>query len=117
MIKEGRKFLDIGDHVGELLTNLSKAFNCIDYKLLIAKLHAYDFETDAVKSIYSYFKGRKQRTKINSSNSPFAEILFGKPQGSILEQLLFNAYICDLFYYIDDLDSASFVDGNTPFFF
>ena len=117
MIKKWRKFLDIADHVGELLTDLSKAFNCIDYKLLIAKLHAYGFNTDAVKLIYSYLKRRKQRTKINSSNSLFAEILFGKPQGSILEQLLFNAYICDLFYDIDDLDSASFADGNTPFFF
>ena len=59
MIKKWRKFLDIGDHVAEPLTDLSKAFNCIDYKLLIAKLHAYGFDTDAVKFIYSYLKRRK----------------------------------------------------------
>ena len=29
--------------------------------------------------------------------------------------LLFNACICDLFYDIDDLDFASFADGNTPY--
>ena len=29
--------------------------------------------------------------------------------------LLFNAYICDLFYNIDDLHSASFADDNTPY--
>ena len=30
-------------------------------------------------------------------------------------ELLFNAYICDLFYNIDDLDFASFADDNTPY--
>ena len=115
MIEKWRKFLDIGGHAGALLTDLSKAFDCIDHELLIAKLHAYGFDNDALKFIYSYLKGRKQRTKINSSYSSFAEILFGVPQGSILGPLLFNAYICDLFYDIDDLDFASFADDNTPY--
>ena len=115
MIEKWRKFLDIGGHAGALLTDLSKAFDCIDHELLIAKLHAYGFDNDALKFIYSYLKGRKQRTKINSSYSSFAEILFGVPQGSILGPLLFNAYICDLFYGIDDLDFASFANDNTPY--
>ena len=115
MIEKWCKFLDIGSHAGTLLTDLSKAFDCIDHELLIAKLHAYGFDNDALKFIYSYLKGRKQRTKINSSYSSFAEILFGVPQGSILGPLLFNAYICDLFYDIDDLDFASFADDNTPY--
>ena len=115
MIEKWRKFLDIGGHAGTLLTDLSKAFDCIDHELLIAKLHAYGFDNDALKFIYSYLNGRKQRTKINSSYSSFAEIFFGVPQGSILGPLLFNAYICDLFYDIGDLDFASFADENTPY--
>ena len=59
MIEKWRKFLDIEGHVGALLTDLSKAFDCIDRELLIAKLHAYGFDNDALKFIYSYFKGKK----------------------------------------------------------
>ena len=111
MTEKWRKFHDIGGHADALLTDLSKAFDCIVHELLIAKLH-----TDALKFIYSYLKGRKQRTKINSSYRSFAEILFGVPQGSIYGPLFFNDYICDLFYDIDDLDFASFADDNTPYF-
>ena len=107
MAQKWRKFLDIGGHAGALLTDLSKAFDCTDHELLIAN--------DALKFIYSYLEGTKQRTKINSSYSSFAKILFGVPQGLILGPLLFNAYICDLFYDIDDLDFTSFADDNTPY--
>ena len=113
MIEKWCKFLDIGGHAGALLTDLSKAFDCIDHELLIAKLHAHGFDNDALKFIYSYLKGRKQMTKINYSYSSFAENLFGVPQGSILGPLLFNAYICDLLYDTDDLDFASFAHDNT----
>ena len=114
-IAKWQKFLDIGGHSGTVLIDLSKAFDCIDHELWIAKLHAYVFDTDALKFIYSYLKGRKHRTKINSSYSSFPEILFGVPLGSVLGPLLFNAYICDLFHDIDDLYFPSFPDDNTPY--
>ena len=80
----------------------------------MAKLHAYGFDTDALKFIYSYLQGIKQRTKINYSYSPFAETLFGVPQGSILGPRLFSTHIGDRFYDIDNLYFASFDDDNTP---
>ena len=60
IIEKWRKFFDIGGHGGALLIDLSKAFNCVDHELLIAKLHAYGFNTDALKCIYSYLKRRKR---------------------------------------------------------
>ena len=43
------------------------------------------------------------------------EILFVVPQDSILGPLLFNAYICDLFFEVRDLEYASFADDTTPY--
>ena len=37
-----------------LLTDLSKAFDCIPHDLIIAKLEAYGFHIDALKLIHDY---------------------------------------------------------------
>ena len=46
--------LDKSGYAGALLMDLSKAFDCIDHELLIAELHPYEFNTNALKMIYSY---------------------------------------------------------------
>ena len=55
---------DKADSFGSLLTDLSKAFDCLSHKLQIAKLAAYDFSQSALKLMYTYLFDRKQRTKI-----------------------------------------------------
>ena len=115
MIEKWQSSVDGGGQAGALLTDLSKAFDCIDHELLIAKLYAYGFDKNSLYFINSYLKGRKQRTKINSFYSAFAEILFGVPQGSIFGPLFFNIYICDLFLENSDIDIANYADDNTPY--
>ena len=98
-----------------MLTDLSKAFDCILHDLLIAKLAAYGFDYNSLQMLQSYLSNRKQRTKINDAYSKFCEILFEVPQGSILGPLLFNIYICDMFYDINGYDIVSHADDNTPY--
>ena len=44
--------------------DLPKAFDTLNHEILIAKLHAYDFNKDSLKLINDYLSNRWQRTKI-----------------------------------------------------
>ena len=76
-----------------LLTDLSKAFDCIVHDFLIAKLEAYGFSYEALKVKHNYLTDRKHRTKVNDSFNDFIDLLLGVPRDSILGPLLFNIYI------------------------
>ena len=115
MIEKWKKSLDSKDSFGVLLTDLSKAFNCIPHELMIAKLDAYGFDLKALLLVFNYLRNRKQRVKTNSSYSDWSDLLFGVPQGSILGPLLFIIFICHLFYFEENVDIASFADENTPY--
>ena len=65
----------------------------------------------------NYLPNRKYRTKINATYSSWEKILFGVPQGSIFGPLLFNIFLCDLFWIMCESDFSSYADDNTPYAF
>ena len=58
---------------------------------------------------------RNQIVKISNSFSEYHLIKYGVPQGSILEPVPFNIFLCDFFVTVDDIDIASSADGSTPY--
>ena len=100
MVEEWKENLDNNFIVGAVLTDLSKAFNCIPHDLLIAKLSAYGLNRDSLCYICSYLKDRKRCVQINIEQSTFDTIISGVPQGSIFGPILFNISFNDFFFLI-----------------
>ena len=88
-MKTGKKVRDDKAFGGAVIIKLSKAFDIINHKLLIAKLHEYGFNNDIHKLFYSYLNNRWHRTKINRKFSSWKKLSQGVPQGSFVGTLLF----------------------------
>ena len=63
--------------------------------------------------ISSYLCNEKQKTKVGSEFSDFLNILYGVPQGSILEPILFIIFTANLFFINDDIEFASYADDHS----
>ena len=54
LIEDSKSALNKHMHVGLLLLDLSKAFDCMPHRLLLCKLHAYGVSRDACSLLHSY---------------------------------------------------------------
>ena len=59
LLEKWKRAVDSGQMFGALLTDLSKAFDCLDHELLTAKLNAYGFSLPALKLVHNYLSNRK----------------------------------------------------------
>ena len=121
--------LERGEYPTGIYIDLSRAFDCVDYKLLIAKLERYGIRGVASGWFESYLHGRRQCVKIRHTDrastctfiSKSEPVCMGVPQGSILGPFLFVLFINDLvgrvdvpiFMYADD--TTALVDKSPIF--
>ena len=115
MIEKWKDSVGNGGAFGTLMTDLSKAFDCLHHELSIAKVDAYGFVIKSVKLTQQYLSNRKQRVKVGNPCSSWKEIFYGIPKESILGPLILNIFLCDLFYFLEWVAVASYADNTTSY--
>ena len=79
-----------------VMIDLKKAFDTVDFDLLVEKLKYYGIGQHTLNWFTSYLYERYQKTTVHGISSEFLPIQSGIPQGSILGPLLFIMHINDL---------------------
>ena len=112
MIENWKKQLDNGKKVGVIFMDFSKAFDAINYSLLLAKLKAYGFSDQALSLLQCSLCNSFQRSIINSSFGSWNEVITGVPQCSILGPLFFKILLNDIFLFISKCQLYNYADDS-----
>ena len=102
-----------------MFLDLKKAFDNVDHKILLDKMHAYGIRGNILRWFRSYLTNRSQFVSYDGRQSAIQSITCGVPQGSILGPLLFIIYMNDignvselLFTVLDADDTSVEIHGK-----
>ena len=95
---------------------MSKAFDTLNFNILINKLKFYGITGTPLKLVENYLRNRHQFVAFKNINSDLQEIRTGIPQGSILGPLFFSIYINDLINSSNIFNYLMYADDTTLYF-
>lgn len=99
-----------------IFIDIKKAFDTVNYEILLMKMERYGFRGLFKEFFQSYLNGRTQFVKIGSTASSVEGITCGVPQGSVLGPILFSLYINDLPLVLEHGNTIMYAD-DTAFLF
>ena len=106
-----KNFLE-GNDTDSLYLDFAKAFDKVDHKILLNKLHACGIRGKLLEWLKSYLSNRHQTVVVNGAQSYPAEVKSGVPQGTVLGPILFLIYINDLSQCIKHSLVSHFADDT-----
>ena len=96
--------------------DLSKAFDTLNFNILLNKLQYYGINGISLSLIRNYLTNRFQYVQFENSESDLLEIKTGIPQGSILGPLFFRIMINDLVNSSNKFKFLMYADDTTIYF-
>ena len=96
-----------------IFTDYSKAFDTIDFSILIKKMGTLNFFKRFLYWIFNYLTDRRHFVQIDSGISNVLITNFGVPQGSILGAILFNLCVADMTNILSESQCIQYADDST----